>query len=205
MLRLQGLESGIVEGKGILKEGLKFGDICFADDSLVYSIAGRGVYYIPFDQMYDRIGQEYLLSDTRCLYKCVNPVELAWVKAKHILMIIEKSTESLETVNYILFDEEKKAKEIDIEWIFDNKNHVVRGNAVECFCASNDGKYIALSGDKLAVLKLVENEYYQLVRAPIEAKISCSCAEFMGCTGLAENRLEFLKERGAIIEKQENK
>ena len=26
----------------------------------------------------------------------------------------------------------------------------------------------------------------------------------MGCTGLAENRLEFLKERGAIVEKQEN-
>lgn len=204
LLQLQGLESGIVEGKGILREGLKFGYICFADNFLVYSIAGKGVYYVPVDDMYDKIKQENLLSDKRCLYECENPVELAWVKAEHILMVIEKSTELLKTVNYILFDEEKKAKEVDIEWIFDNKNHAVRGDAVECFCASNDGKYIALSGDRLAVLELVENEYYQLVRAPIEAKISCSCAEFMGCTGLAENRLEFLKERGAIIEKQKN-
>lgn len=203
LLQLQGIEKGNVEGKGgLLREGLEFGDICFAEDSLVYSIAGRGVYYIPVNQMYDRIGQECLLSDTRCLYKCVNPVELAWVKAKRILMVIEKSTESLETVNHIPFNGEKRVKRRDIEWIFNNKNYAIKGDAVEGFCASNDGKYIALSGDKLAVLELVENEYYQLIRAPIEEKISCSCAEFIGCTGLTENRLEFLEKRGAIIKRQ---
>lgn len=207
LLQLQGIEKGTVEGKGkLLRDDLEFRDICFADDFLVYSIAGRGVYYIPVDQMYDRIGQEYLLSDTRCLYKCKNPVELAWVKAKHILMIIEKSTEPLEVVNYISFNGDRRVKKKDIEWMFDNKiyvrNYAINGNEVEGFCASNDGKYIALSGDKLAVLEFVQNQYYQLVREPIEARMSCNRAEFIGCTGLTENRLEFLEERGAITERQ---
>lgn len=207
LLQLEGLENGTVEGKGtLLREDLKFGDICFADDSLVYSIAGKGVYHMPVNKMYDRIGQETLLSDKKCLYKCANPVELAWVKAEHILIIIEKSKESLEAVNYIPFNGDKRVRKRDIEWIFDNKNYVrnyaIKGNEVEGFCVSNDGEYIALSGDKLAVLELVENEYYQLVREPIEAKVSCNGAEFKGCMGLTENRLEFLEERGAITERQ---
>ncbi len=204
LLQLQGLENGRVEGKGTLhREDLKFGDICFADDSLVYSIAGKGVYYIPVDEMYGKIEQASLLSDERCLYHCVSPIELAWVKAKHILMIIEKSTGNLGTVSYIPFNEEKRFKEIDIEWVFENKNHAIRGDAVEGFCVSNDGKYIALSGEKLAVLELVENDYYQLIREPIEARISCNRAEFKGCMGLTEKDFEFLKNRGAIIEKTE--
>ena len=198
LVRLQGIENGVVEGKSTLfRNNLKFGDICFVDDFLVYSVAGKGVYHIPVDEMYGKIEQENLLSDIRCLYECVNPVELAWVKVNHILMIIEKSTELLENVSYIPFNEERKSKEIDIEWIFGNKNYAIRGNAVEDFCVSNDGKYIALSGEKLVVLELVENEYYQLIREPIEARISCNCAEFKGCTGLTECSLEFLKERGA--------
>lgn len=201
LLQLQELEKGNVEGKGtLIREDLKFGDICFADDFLVYSIAGRGVYYIPVDDMSGRVEQETLLSDRRCLYKCVNPVELAWVKAEHILLIIEKLAGLLETVNYIRFDEEKRTKEIEIEWIFGGKKHAIKADAVEGFCASSDGKYIALSGDKLAVLELVENEYYQLVRMPIEARISCNGAEFKGCTGLTEYSIEFLKERGASTE-----
>ena len=203
LLQLQGLENGTVKGKGtLLREDFKFGDICFADDSLVYSIVGKGVYYIPVDDMCDEIEQGSLLCDKRCLYECVNPVEFAWVKAKHILMIIEKSAGPLKTVSYIPFSEEKRSKEIEVEWIFGNKNHAVRGEAVEGFCVSNDGKYIALSGEKLTVLELVENEYYQLIREPIEARISCNDAEFKGCTGLTEKSLEFLKERGAIIEEQ---
>ena len=198
LLQLQGLGSASVEGKGtLIREDLKFGNICFADDSLVYSIEGKGVYYISVDEMYDKIEQENLLRNKRCLYECANPVELAWMKEKHILMIIEKSTGLLKTVSYIPFGEEKKPKEIEIEWIFGNKNYAVRGEKVEGFCVSNDGKYIALSGEKLAVLELVENEYYQLIREPIEARISCNNAEFKGCMGLTENSLEFLKERGA--------
>lgn len=207
LVQLQGMEKGVVEGKGTLQRGdLKFGDICFADDFLVYSVVGKGVYRIPVDKMYDKIEQASLLSDKRCMYECVNPVELAWVKAKHILMIIEKSTEPLKIVNYIRFDEEKKAKEIEIEWILGNKNYAVRGKEVGGFCVSVDGKYVALSGKKLTVLELVDNEYYQLIREPIEARISCNHAEFKKCIGLTEDRLEFLKDRGAIIEeKTENK
>lgn len=206
LLQLQGVDNGIVEGKcTLLRNNLKFGDICFADDSLVYSVAGKGVYHIPVDEMYDKIEQADLLRDKRCLYKCVNSVELAWVKETHILMIIEKSTGPLKSVNYISFDEEKKVKEIDIEPLFEHKNHVVRGETIEGFCVSNDGKYIALSGEKLAVLKLVENQYYQLIREPMEARISCNRAEFKGCTGLTEHSLEFLKKRGAIIEEQEKR
>lgn len=108
----------------------------------------------------------------------------------------------LKTVNCILFNEEKKRKERDIEWIYDNKSHAVRGVEIEGFCVSNEGKYIALSGEKLVVLELVDNEYYQMIREPIEARISCNHAEFRGCTGLTENSLKFLKERGAIIEKE---
>lgn len=205
LLKLNGLESGNVEGKGtLLREDLKFGDICFADDSLVYSIVGKGGYYIPVDEMYDIIKEENLLSSRRCLYECVNPVELAWVKEKHILMIIEKSAESLEIIHYISFDGEKESKKIEIEWMFNDKNHSVRGDAVEGFCASNDGRYIALSGDKLTVLELMENEYYQLIREPIEARISCEGVEFKGCTGLTDDNVKFLKERGAIIEIKEN-
>ncbi len=199
LLQLKGLENGIVEGKSILlREDLRFEDICFADDSLVYSIVGKGVYYIPVDNMYDIIKQEILLSDKRCLYECVSPVELAWVKEKRILIVVEKSIELLKNVHYVTFNEEKESKNIEIEWIFGDKNHAIRGDAVEGFCASDDGKYIALSGDKLAILELMENEYYQLIREPIEARISCSGAEFKGCTGLTENNFEFLKERGAI-------
>lgn len=199
LLQLQGVKKGVVEGKGTLHRGdLKFGDICFADDFLVYSVAGEGVYYISVDEMmYGRIEQESLLRDRRCLYECVNPVELAWVEAKHNLMIIEKSTDLLKTVSYIPFNEERSSKELDIEWIFGNKNHGISGDVVEGFCVSNDGKYIALSGEKLAVLELVENEYYQLIREPIEARISCARAEFNGCTGLTERSLGFLKNRGA--------
>lgn len=206
LLQLQGLEKGIVEGKcTLLRNNLKFGDICFADNSLVYSVAGKGVYHIPVDEMYDKIKQEDLLRDKRCLYKCTNSVELAWAKENHILMIVEKSSGSLEFINYILFKGEKKVQKLDIAWIFDNKNQAVRGEAVEGFCVSNDGKYIALSGEKLAVLELVENEYYHLIRKPIEAKISCNGAEFNGCTGLTEYSLKFLKKRGAIIEKQDKR
>lgn len=138
------------------------------------------------------------MSDKRCLYECVSPVELAWVKEKRILIVVEKSIELLKNVHYVTFNEEKESKNIEIEWIFGDKNHAIRGDAVEGFCASDDGKYIALSGDKLAILELMENEYYQLIREPIEARISCSGAEFKGCTGLTENNFEFLKERGAI-------
>lgn len=203
LVQIQGKDKGFVEGKCTLnRNNLKFGDICFADDFLVYSVAGKGVYHIPVDEMDGKIEQEDLLRDRRCLYQCANPVELAWVKAEHILMIIEKSTIFLKTVNCILFNEEKKRKERDIEWIYDNKNHAVRGAEVEGFCVSNEGKYIALSGEKLAVLELVDNEYYQMIREPIEARISCNHAEFKKCTGLAEDSLKFLKERGAIIEKE---
>ena len=203
LVQLQGIDKGVVEGKCTLhRNNLKFGDICFADDFLVYSVVRKGVYRIPVDEMYDKIEQANLLSDERCLYQCVNPVELAWVKAKHTLMIIEKSTVFLETVNCISFNEQKKAKEIEIEWIFDNKYHAIKGDAVEGFCVSNDGKYIALSGEKLAVLEFVQNEYYQLIREPIEARISCKHAEFKKCTGLTEDSIKFLKARGAIIEKK---
>lgn len=203
LVQIQGKDKGFVEGKCTLsRNNLKFGDICFADDFLVYSVAGKGVYHIPVDEMDGKIEQEDLLRDRRCLYQCANPVELAWVKAEHILMILEKSTAFLKTVNCILFNEEKKRKERDIEWIHDHKNHAVRGTEIEGFCVSNDGKYIALSGEKLAVLELVDDEYYQMKRAPIEARISCNCADFKGCTGLTENSIKFLKERGAIIEKE---
>ena len=200
LVQLQGIEKGVVEGKGILvRKNLKFGDICFADDFLIYSVAGKGVYRLSVDDVYETIGQERLLSVNRCLYQCVNPVELAWVESEHILMIIEKSEGLLETVTSISFDEGNNAKEIDIEWIFGNINYAIRGDAVESFCVSNDGKYIALSGDRLAVLELVENEYYQLIREPIEARISCNHAEFNGCKGLAEENIKFLKARGAMI------
>lgn len=203
LLQLQDLEKGNVEGKGmLLREDLKFGDICFADDFLVYSITGKGVYYIQVEELYGIIGEASLLSERRCLYECTNYVELAWVKEKHGLMIVEKTTGSLKTVNYIPFDGEKTVKKIEIEWIFGIKNHAIRGDAVEGFCVSNDGKYIALSGEKLAVLELEENEYYQLIREPIEAKISCDHAEFVGCIGLTEDSIEFLKNRGAILEKE---
>lgn len=201
LLQLQGSENGIVEGKGMLvREGLKFGDICFADDFLVYSIMGSGVYYIPVEEVYAIVQQESLMSDRRCLYQCANPVELAWVKEKHNLLIIEKSSGLLEKVSYISFYEEKKYEEMDIEWIFGNKNHVISGDTVEGFCVSNDGKYIALSGEKLAVLELMENEYYQLIREPIEARMSCERAEFKKCTGLTEGNIEFLRARGAMVE-----
>lgn len=93
LVQIQGKDRGFVEGKCTLsRNNLKFGDICFADDFLVYSVAGKGVYHIPVDEMDGKIEQEDLLRDRRCLYQCVNPVELAWVKAEHILMVIEKST-----------------------------------------------------------------------------------------------------------------
>lgn len=206
LVQIQGKDRGFVEGKYTLnRDNLKFGDICFADDFLVYSVAGKGVYHIPVDEMDGKIEQEDLLRDRRCLYQCASPVEFAWVKAEHVLMIIEKSTVFLRTVNCILFNEEKKRKERDIEWIYDHKNHAVRGVEIEGFCVSNEGKYIALSGDKLAVLELVDNEYYQMIREPIEARISCNHAEFKGCTGLTENSLKFLEKRGAIIEKYEER
>lgn len=203
LVQIQGKETGFVEGKCILKKSnLKFGDICFADDFLVYSVVGKGVYHIPVDEMDGKIEQEDLLNDRRCLYECVNPVELAWVKAEHILLIIEKAACQLKTVNCISFNWGKKCRERDIEWIFDQKNYAVSGEKVEGFCVSNDGKYIALSGEKLVVLELVDNDYYQMIREPIEAKISCNRAEFKKCTGLTENRFKFLEVRGAIIEKE---
>lgn len=203
LVQIQGKETGFVEGKCTLKKSnLKFGDICFADDFLVYSVVGKGVYHIPVDEMDGKIEQEDLLNDRRCLYECVNPVELAWVKAEHILLIIEKAACQLKTVNCISFNFGKKCRERDIEWIFDQKNYAVSGEKVEGFCVSNDGKYIALSGEKLVVLELVDNDYYQMIGEPIEAKISCNRAEFKKCTGLTENRFKFLEERGAIIEKE---
>lgn len=202
LVQIQGKENGIVEGKCMLRgNNLKFEDICFADGFLVYSVTGKGVYHMPVDEMDGKIEQDDLLRDRRCLYQCANPVELAWVKAKHILMIIEKSTALLEMVNYISLDKEKRDKKIDIEWICNSKNHTVRGDQVEGFCVSNDGKYLALSGEKLAVLELVDYEYYQMIREPIEARISCIGAEFIGCTGLTENSHKlFLKERGAVTD-----
>ena len=85
-----------------------------------------------------------------------------------------------------------------INWRLHDYNYAPKAESINGFCVSDDGQYIAIAGERLAVFAWSEeDELYNLIQEPIEAKISCEGAIFERCEGLSNRMLQILQKRGA--------
>ena len=191
---------------------LFFSDICFAEDRLVYAIPGRGIYSTEIVSFFGTITDIELLSDTRKLIPLDwpivgirayeqgwSPVELAWDRSANRLLALVKGRAPAQEL--LSLDREKKTGEPDrIElnsWI-DLENYAVTGLGIDGLAVSDDGQYLALAGERLAVFFRAEDEY-RLIQTPIDAKIDCDEAQFSGCEGLSKTYQGQFRKRGANV------
>lgn len=203
LLKMAGMREANVAGKGSLQtEGLKFGDICFADGMLIYSVVGRGVYGIPVSEMLYEIPERELVNDNQRLLELPDADKffLGWANEKKELMIAARDKRSGQYTMYAVdFRSGKKAYDkLELEWLFHGIDYRDFSAQIKGFSVSDDGGYAAFSGEVLAVF---ENQggYYSLAGEPIKAKISCKDADFSNSTGLNAHQVGFLKERGAAL------
>ena len=205
ILDLVAMKEGNIVGIGNLQDdGFFFEDICFTDDKLIYAIKQHGIYSHPIDTFFGIFEQDRLMNEELCLLETNNPVELAWAKKKHTLFVLEKKdhTESVEMIDLATTHRPRSTREIN--WWLGKHSYAPEAQNINGFCVSDDGKYIAISGERLAVLEWSEGEQlYNLVQEPIEAKISCTGAIFKHCTGLNKHMLETLEKRGALVKNNE--
>lgn len=203
-VRLTGLCKGEVIAKGMLStEDIKFGDICFTDDMLVYSVIGKGIFGMPVEEFReDFIEKELLIKDYRLLEMPeAEQLYLGWADKTGELMVVAKhsSAEVDKIYSVDLRSEKFPHSDIDLDWFY-GRNHSMPADQIKGFSVSDDGKYVALSGEFLAVFQK-ENTCYILTEEPIQAKISCKEADFSGSSGLPPFRINFLKERDAEFDR----
>lgn len=199
-VRLTGLCKGEVIAKGMLiTEDIKFGDICFTDDMLVYSVIGKGIFGMPVEEFReDFIEKELLIKDYRLLeMPKAEQFYLGWANKTGELMVVAKhnNAEVDKIYSVDLRSEKFPHSDIDLDWFY-GRNHSMPADQIKGFSVSDDGKYVALSGEFLAVFQK-ENSCYILTEEPIQAKISCKGAGFSGSSGLPPIRIKFLRERDA--------
>ena len=195
LLDLKGNELAEEYGTGVLTgTKLKFGDICFAGEYLVYTVIKRGVYAIKCHDFLPALDSNYLLADKNMLCPTEEPVELAWADEAQMLLIIKKGKGPVQMLLGLNLGNKNKTIERIINWSYN------RMEKIDGFCCSPDGRIIAISGDCLAVFSWDEkDELYNIVTEPKEAIIKCYHTNFQFCKGLSKNRREKFLERGAII------
>lgn len=190
-----------IAGIGKLQDnGLCFEDICFTDNHLVYAIKQRGVYSRNIERFFGNIDQNNLIAQAHLLLHIHHPVELTWAKDMHSLFVLEKKkrTDSVEVLTPAESGFQRHTR--DIYWQLDGPNFMPEPQNINGFCVSDNGKYLAIVGERLAVFVWdEENALYKLVQEPIEAKISYVGALFKHSTGLSNSMLKTLEKRGAII------
>lgn len=201
LLELSGAEKGVVRALCRLRGGHAFGDICFAEGYLVYSVTGLGVYARPIEGLFGEIEQEALTSENCRIFSTKLPVMLAWAGRAHRLFILEEAPQTLDQVTAIdMKDKNRTAVGYDLEWILRSKTYAVRADRVNGFSVSGDGGCLALSGERLAVFQWQREEgYYALPDEPVEARILCKNAKFEKCEGLPLTLKERLKDGGAAV------
>lgn len=203
LLKLTGICRGEVIAKGILcTQGRKFGDICFADEMLVYSITGRGIFGMPIKEVIGDILERELLNEQQMLLpmRGAERFSLGWANAIKKLMAIaaDEQAELRHIYSIDPYSQEYRYTEIELEWYYKKRNYRIPLDNIKGFAVSEDGEYIAFAGISLSVFHK-EAGFYSLLRKPIEAKISCEKADFSGCIGLNSYRENFLKERKANL------
>jgi len=204
LLALDGEDSATEVGEGCLMGELRFSDICFADQNLVYAVPGRGIFSVEINAFFGQWDANVLLSENRLLCPLgYDPVELAWIKEKKRVLAVVKDSNSVTSLLSLSYEWKNSSKQatpdiLDLEWFFEGYNYAVTGIQINGFCASQDGAYVALAGERLAVFTW-EDDYYALVQPPIEANIMCSGANFLGCEGIQREVLEKFQKRGAKI------
>jgi len=210
LLRVKGKNEGKVRAVyHINTERYRFSDICFADDMLVYTVVGQGIFGMPVNEAYDEIPEEDLLYERHKLLSLpqADSFSLSWANESRTLMAVARSNESDIKKMYMidLSSNPRECDEIDLDWFCNDRNYCITSGQMGGFCVSSDAKYVAFSGDYLVVFRNMEG-YYSLIGRPIEAKISCKGADFSNCRGINKNMERFIKERGAKLEteRQEN-
>lgn len=190
-----------VAGVGRLQDNeLCFEDICFTDNHLVYAIKQRGVYSRNIERFFGNIDQNNLMTQAHLLLPIHHPVELTWAKDMRSLFVLEKKKHT-NSVAVLTPSESGFSRHIrEIYWMIDGPNFMPEPQNINGFCVSDNGKYLAIVGERLAVFSWdEENKLYKLVQEPIEAKISYTGAVFKHSTGLSNSMLEKLAKRGASI------
>lgn len=209
LLQLYGLNKGRVVATGVLNtENLKFGDICFADGMLIYSIINRGIFGMPFAEVIGEISERELLSDEQCLLSLseTEKISLGWASEKKKLMAAAKNSRSgmcdIYVVNMGVPNREHEQIELDWEcedWKGNRKNYEIASEQIKGFSVSDDGEFLAFSGELLAVFQDM-GTYYALTSEPIKDKIVCTGADFSGNIGLSAFHKDLLKKRNAIFD-----
>lgn len=201
LLELGKPTEGNIVGIGDLKDaGLSFEDFCIADSNLIYAVKRRGVYFRPIELFFGKMEQDSLLDKKRNLLETDNPVELAWAKEMQAVFVLEKATMAEAVMVIEPTNAAPTRYSRDINWKLRDHNYAPNVESINGFCVSDDGQYIAIAGERLAVFAWSEeDEFYNLVQEPIEAKISCIGAKFEKCEGLDNSRLRMLQERGAKV------
>jgi len=201
LLQLFSMKNANIVGIGNLQDaGFSFEDICFADNELIYAIKERGIFSHSIETFFNIFDQNHLMEEELRLLETEDSVELAWAKEEQTLFVLEKKerTEYVEVIDLAAACHPRRTREIT--WWLDNHNYMPEPQNINGFCVSNDGKYIAISGERLAVFEWSEDEeLYNLVQEPLEAKICCTGAIFKHCTGLSKSMLATLQARGAAV------
>lgn len=207
LLQVIGKNRGTVKAICCIQtEKYRFSDICFADDLLVYTVIGKGIFGMPVEEAVGEIPERELLLDSQRLLSLpeADSISLSWANESKTLMAAAKSKLTfIEKVYAIhLASDNREYEEIELEWNWGNHNYRISAEQMDGFGVSGDEKYVAFSGDFLAVF-VDMGTYYALIDRPIEAKISCKDANFTNSKGMNPNLETFLKERGAKFEKGE--
>lgn len=183
-----------------------FYDICFAGDEIAYSIAGKGVYSISVKDMID-MGKTGILDDIdlcaidRLRLKVDGLGSLTWAEEARMLFVKKEKDVKLDFLDCICWDEDYQSVVRDLEWYYDGQYYQHMTGKTN-FCVSADGNYLAITGEKLAVFKWRDkDEYYELIRKPVDAVINVTDTDFEGSKGLGKKQLERFKERGAKFNK----
>lgn len=166
---------------------------------------------MPFAEVIGEIPERELLSGEQRLLSLseTEMISLGWASEKKKLMAVAKNSRSgmcdIYVVNMGVPNREHEQIELDWEcedWKGNRKNYEIASEQIKGFSVSDDGEFLAFSGELLAVFQNM-GTYYALTSEPIEDKIVCTGADFSGNIGLSAFRKDLLKKRNAIFDDEE--
>lgn len=204
LVKLQGMTKGDVIGTGILRTGnLKFDDICFAGERLIYSVVGRGIFGMRVEELRTEIPERELLADHQIVLPLPEAERffLSWASGNQKLMAAALNSRSgqYDVYEVNLATKKREHRLLEMDWMFGNNNYQPNPEQIKGFSVSEEGEFAAFSGSSLSVFHK-NSSYYALTGEPIKAKISCQDTDFTGQVGLSTHQADILKERGAVIQ-----
>ena len=188
----------VAHGK-LEKPGYKFNDICFAGKELAFVVSGKGVYSIDVKSLLEmqELDDKDLCNDENLRYDCSGRAVLTWAEEANELFVLERKESILKEITVIHWNRGYQFDCLELEWYYNNRNYSMPADKAE-FCVSANARYLAISGDRLAVFERQE-DYYELIKEPVEARINVSGADFSFCKGLPSYQINAFKERGATV------